>query len=238
MKFPDLLTSVNKCLSEPLIFADAFQSMQDARNCLEHAEGIVGVRDVNFDGALKLRFPRMKFFIMKDGQEIEMYEKFARAGETPAAKGSGVLANYKGLAGILTCGHVDTYIRSLKQPIGLVRFNRGLAEQFGTIDLDEVFTHIAGEEPWELGSDDIGFIRLPPHLVGNFAKDCVFLDIERNFAKPDPDSRSELFGVHAVFGLVEAFTGETTRENKRATTRLRGVLTPVLATNRSTERHP
>ncbi|KJC52029.1 hypothetical protein [Bradyrhizobium sp. LTSP857] len=151
---------------------------------------------------------------------------FARAGETPAAKGSGVLVKYKGLMGILTCGHVDTYVRSLKQPIGLVRFNRGLAEQFGTIDLDEVFSHVAGEEPWERGSDDIAFINLPPHLVGNIAKDCVFLDIERNFVRPDPDSRSELLGVHAVFGLVEAFTGETTRQNKRATTRLRGVLTP------------
>lgn len=39
---------------------------------------------------------------------------FARAGEKPAAKGSGVLVKYKGLIGILTCGHVDAYLRTQK----------------------------------------------------------------------------------------------------------------------------
>src|SRR4029077_15416962 len=36
---------------------------------------------------------------------------FARAGETPAAKGSGVLIKHGGRHGILTCTHVDKYLR-------------------------------------------------------------------------------------------------------------------------------
>ena len=43
---------------------------------------------------------------------------FARAGETPAAKGSGVLIKHGELHGILTCAHVDKYLRELKQPVG------------------------------------------------------------------------------------------------------------------------
>ena len=73
---------------------------------------------------------------------------FARAGEAPAAKGSGVLIKHGELHGILTCAHVDKYLRQLKQPIGLVRLNRGLAQQSGTLSLDEVLTYAAGEAPW------------------------------------------------------------------------------------------
>lgn len=76
MKFPELLAYVNKRLDEPLMFAEAYQSMQDARNCLEHADGIVEGRDVDDDGVLKLRFPRMKAFVMKDGREVELYKDF------------------------------------------------------------------------------------------------------------------------------------------------------------------
>jgi hypothetical protein len=50
--------------------------MQDARNCLEHADGLVGPRDINADGELKLRFPRLKAFVTKNGEEIELYENF------------------------------------------------------------------------------------------------------------------------------------------------------------------
>jgi len=88
------------------------------------------------------------------------------AGETPAAKGSGVLIKHGELHGILTCAHVDKYLRKLKQPVGLVRLNRGLAQQFGTLNMGEVFSYAAGEEPWTKGDDDIAFIHLPPHLVG------------------------------------------------------------------------
>lgn len=82
MKFPNLLASVNKRLDEPLIFADAYQSMQDARNCLEHADGQVGNRDVDKDGVLKLRFPRMKPFVMVDDTEVEIHQNFYVEAET------------------------------------------------------------------------------------------------------------------------------------------------------------
>jgi hypothetical protein len=150
---------------------------------------------------------------------------FGRAGDTPAAKGTGVLIRHGELHGILTCAHVDKYLRELKQPVGLVRLNRGLAQQFGTIDMEEVFSYAAGEEPWTKGGEDISFIHLPPQLVGNIAKDCVFLDAEKNFSKPEPDNRSSLIPAYSVFGLVEEFTGATTRQDGMATTLLKGVLT-------------
>jgi hypothetical protein len=103
---------------------------------------------------------------------------FGRAGEKPAAKGSGVLVKRRELIGTLTCAHVDKHLRKLQQPVGLVRLNRGPTEQFGTLNMDKVFSYAAGEEPWTKGGDDIAFIHLPPHLIGNVAKDCVFLDAE------------------------------------------------------------
>ncbi len=107
---------------------------------------------------------------------------FVGARDTPAAKGSGFLIKHGELHGILTCAHVDTYLRELKQPVGLVRLNRGLAQQSGTLNMDEVMSYAAGEKPWTKGDDDISFIHLPPHLVGNIKKDCVFLDAEKNFS--------------------------------------------------------
>jgi hypothetical protein len=148
---------------------------------------------------------------------------FALAGDTPAAKGSGVLIKHGDRYGILTCAHVDTYLRTLNRPVGLVRLNRGLAQQSATLEMDEVFSYAAGEEPWE--GDDIAFIHLPPHLVGNIEKDCVFLDADKNFTKPQPEDCSSRLQVHSVFGLVEKFTGATTRQGGRATTLLKGVLT-------------
>lgn len=82
MKFPALLASVNESLDELLIFADAYQSMQDARNCLEHADGQVGNRDVDDKGVMTLRFPRMKFFVMKGDEEVELYQNFYVEAET------------------------------------------------------------------------------------------------------------------------------------------------------------
>jgi hypothetical protein len=151
---------------------------------------------------------------------------FGRAGEEPAAKGSGVLVRHGELHGILTCAHVSNHLRDLKRPIGLVRLNRGPAEQLGTLNMEEVFSYVVGEEPWTSGEEDLAFIHLPPHLAANIGRDCVFLDAERNFIKPEPDELSSLIQVNSVFGLVEAFTGVTTRQVGRATTLLRGVMTP------------
>lgn len=150
---------------------------------------------------------------------------FARAGEKPAAKGSGVLIKSGNLHGILTCAHVDQYLRTLKQPVGLVRLNRGLAQQFGTLDMGDVFSYVAGDPPWDKGDDDICFIHLPPNFVGNIEKDCVFLDGDMNFSKAEPEDKDQLFPAYSVFGLVEKFTGETTRQGGMATTMLKGVLT-------------
>lgn len=150
---------------------------------------------------------------------------FARAGETPSAKGSGVLVRHGDVHGILTCAHVDKYLREQTQPMGLVRFNRASVEQFGMLHMGDVFSHAAGDPPWNKGDDDIAFIHLPPDLVGNIKKDCAFLDADRNFTKPEPDDAKSLTPAFSVFGLVEKFTGATTRKDGRATTHLKGVLT-------------
>jgi hypothetical protein len=39
---------------------------------------------------------------------------FGRAGEEPAAKGSGVLVKHRELIGTLTCAHVDKQLRKLQ----------------------------------------------------------------------------------------------------------------------------
>lgn len=153
---------------------------------------------------------------------------FGRAGDKPAAKGSGVLIRHGEVHGILTCAHVDEYLRDkvkVKQPVGLVRLNLGQAQQAGVLDMGDVFTHVAGQEPWTPQGEDIAFIHLPPDLVSNIARDCVFLDIEKNLTKSEPENRSSLIQGHSVFGLVEEFTGATTRQSGIATTVLKGVLT-------------
>ncbi|MGA7714550.1 hypothetical protein [Bradyrhizobium sp.] len=64
MNFPTLLAAVNLRLEKPLEFADAYRSMQAARNCFEHRNGIVGRRDaqrhngVAFSSAENLHHPR------------------------------------------------------------------------------------------------------------------------------------------------------------------------------------
>jgi hypothetical protein len=73
-RFPDLLERVNAKLKNPLDFADAFKSMQDARNCLEHRNGIVGRIDVDGRDAMYLTFPRVKLFYHRQGEEIEVRE--------------------------------------------------------------------------------------------------------------------------------------------------------------------
>jgi hypothetical protein len=70
--FPPLLAHVNSKLEKPLDFVDAYQSMQGARNCLEHRAGIVGKKDADEDGVMRLRFPRMRMFFVSDGTEVEL----------------------------------------------------------------------------------------------------------------------------------------------------------------------
>jgi hypothetical protein len=69
--FPDLLQAVNSGLQKPLEFADAYRSLQKARNCFEHRSGIVGKSDIGLDGTMELQFPRIKLFYYRQGEEIE-----------------------------------------------------------------------------------------------------------------------------------------------------------------------
>jgi hypothetical protein len=73
LNFPDLLNAVNSRLEKPLEFSEAYRSMQDARNCLEHRNGIVGQADAKTDGKMVLRFPRLIAFIDRNGEQIEIY---------------------------------------------------------------------------------------------------------------------------------------------------------------------
>jgi hypothetical protein len=82
MKFPDLLEEVNKGIEKPLEFATAYQSMQDARNCLEHRDGIVGRIDAKSNGKMVLQFPRIMMYVERNGERLEVDPNFqVEAGE-------------------------------------------------------------------------------------------------------------------------------------------------------------
>lgn len=71
--FPGLLNAVKDGLTESLTFEKHFKSLQRARNCLEHRDGVVGDADVDNDlQVMRLSFPRMKIFYTKHGEEIEV----------------------------------------------------------------------------------------------------------------------------------------------------------------------
>ncbi|MCK1653278.1 hypothetical protein IVA88_17810 [Bradyrhizobium sp. 149] len=76
LSFPDLMTRVNQGLEKPVSFAEAYRSMQSARNCLEHRDGIVGRQDVDVSETLKISVPRLKAFVERSGIEIELHKNF------------------------------------------------------------------------------------------------------------------------------------------------------------------
>ena len=53
LRFPELLAAVNELLDPKLDFSDSYESLQIARNCLEHRAGIVS--------HLRLEVPRFSF---------------------------------------------------------------------------------------------------------------------------------------------------------------------------------
>jgi hypothetical protein len=61
LKFPPLLAEVNTRLERPLEFTDAYQSMQAARNCLEHRAGIVSKSDAGPGGSWSCVFRASNF---------------------------------------------------------------------------------------------------------------------------------------------------------------------------------
>jgi hypothetical protein len=72
LHFGPLLDLVNSRLDPPLNFVDAYHSLQRARNCMEHRDGIVGDVDAPSGGVMILSFPRVKNFYMRKGEEIEL----------------------------------------------------------------------------------------------------------------------------------------------------------------------
>ncbi|MBW7965543.1 hypothetical protein [Bradyrhizobium sp. BR 10261] len=72
----NLMEHVNRGLENPVPFAEAYGSLQSARNCLEHRDGIVGWRDVDAAGVLKISMPRAKVFVEQGGVEVEVYKNF------------------------------------------------------------------------------------------------------------------------------------------------------------------
>jgi hypothetical protein len=72
LHFGPLLNLVNVKLDPPLEFVDAYHSLQRARNCMEHRNGIVGDVDAPDGGVMILRFPRVKSFYLRKGEEIEL----------------------------------------------------------------------------------------------------------------------------------------------------------------------
>lgn len=72
LSFPTLLADVNKRLDPKLEFADSYRSLQSARNCLEHRNGIVSKVETHGGDKFELSVPRMKIFYMRGGVEIEI----------------------------------------------------------------------------------------------------------------------------------------------------------------------
>ena len=72
MNFGQLFDQVNTRLKAPLNFVDAYNSLQRARNCLEHRSGIVGDVDVSAGDVMMLSFPRVKTSYLRHSEEIEV----------------------------------------------------------------------------------------------------------------------------------------------------------------------
>lgn len=73
LNFPALLEEVNAGLTSSMTFNDEFASFQKVRNCMEHRGGIVGERDIDDSGHLRLRLPRLKLFYNNPaGEEVEL----------------------------------------------------------------------------------------------------------------------------------------------------------------------
>lgn len=83
LNFPDLVAAVEMELNSPLHFAQEFGSMQRARNCLEHRNGVVGQTDLDQDAdVMRLLLPRLSVVVERDGAEIEVAAQFhIEAGE-------------------------------------------------------------------------------------------------------------------------------------------------------------
>ena len=91
LKFPELLAKVNERLDPKILFAHSYKSLQLARNCLEHRNGIVSAIETHGNAAFLLTVPRLKMFYMHGGEEIEIVSGH-RVQAEPGEDGVDVLA--------------------------------------------------------------------------------------------------------------------------------------------------
>jgi hypothetical protein len=70
--FPNLIEHINFRLKEPLQYQRNIETINAARNCFVHRNGIVGLKDLNNDSKDKLTITghRFKVFFNKDGKEV------------------------------------------------------------------------------------------------------------------------------------------------------------------------
>jgi hypothetical protein len=72
LHFGPLLDKLNERFGEPLPFVEAYHSLQRARNCFEHRNGVVGNVDAPAGGVMILSFPRVKMFYKRGDEEVEL----------------------------------------------------------------------------------------------------------------------------------------------------------------------
>jgi hypothetical protein len=72
LRFPALLAAVNEKLDPKIDFSGSYKSLQRARNCLEHRNGIIGAEDTYGGDRFNFSVPRVKLFYMRDGTEVEI----------------------------------------------------------------------------------------------------------------------------------------------------------------------
>lgn len=82
LRFPPLLARVNAGLTAPMTFGAEMLSLQGLRNCLEHRAGVVGDRDVEADGVLRLTLPTYALFGEDEDGAVEVHLGYVTKKET------------------------------------------------------------------------------------------------------------------------------------------------------------
>ena len=72
LKFPPLIAEVSQRLTSPLQWVDQMESVNRARNVIEHRAGLVGKADCNSAGLFEITLPRIKLFAKLGDEEIEL----------------------------------------------------------------------------------------------------------------------------------------------------------------------
>jgi hypothetical protein len=71
LNHPQLVEKVQAGLASPLAWAPELASFQKVRNCLEHRGGIVGARDVDGSGLLRLNLPSLEIGLTREDGELD-----------------------------------------------------------------------------------------------------------------------------------------------------------------------